>query len=45
MKLWRSIMKLPQPLKGCPVAYLIAFAVVLVSVPASGIFTQGKQNP
>jgi hypothetical protein len=45
MKLWRSMMKLPQPLKGGLVAYLIAFAVVFVSVPASAIFTQGKQNP
>ena len=45
MKLWRSMMKLPQPVKGGLVAYLIAFAVVFVSVPASAIFSQGKQNP
>jgi hypothetical protein len=45
MKLWRSMMKLPQPLKGCLVAYLIAFAVVFVSVPASAILSQGKVNP
>jgi hypothetical protein len=45
MKLWRSMMKLPQPLKGGLVAYLIAFAVVFVSVPASAVFTQGKLNP
>ncbi|MCU1532253.1 MAG: hypothetical protein JWO49_1824 [Arthrobacter sp.] len=45
MKFWRSMMKLPQPLKGCLVAYLIAFAVVFVSVPASAISSQGKLNP
>jgi hypothetical protein len=45
MKLWRSMMKLPQPVKGGLVAYLIAFAVVFLSVPASAIFNLGKQNP
>jgi hypothetical protein len=45
MKLWRSVMKLPQPLKGCIIAYLIVFAAVFVSVPASAFLTQGKQNP
>lgn len=45
MKPWRSMMKLRQPVKGGLVAYLIAFAVVFVSVPASAIFTEGKQNP
>ena len=39
------MMKLRQPVKGGLVAYLIAFAVVFVSVPASAIFTEGKQNP
>jgi Na+/melibiose symporter-like transporter len=33
MKLWRSMMTLPQPVKGCLVAYLIVFAAVFVSVP------------
>jgi hypothetical protein len=33
MQLWRSMMKLPQPVKGCMVAYLIVFAVTFVSVP------------
>lgn len=33
MKLWRSMMNLPQPVKGCLVAYLIVFAAVFVSVP------------
>jgi hypothetical protein len=33
MKVRRSVMKLPQPLKGCLLAYLIAFAVAFVSVP------------
>ena len=45
MKLWRSMMKLPQPVKGGLVAYLSAFAVVFLSVPASVMFGQGKQNP
>lgn len=45
MKLWRSMMKLPQPVKGAVVAYLIVFAVVFVSVPASAMFSQGKLNP
>jgi hypothetical protein len=44
MKLWRSMMKLPQPVKGALVAYLIVFAVVFVSVPASAMFSQGKLN-
>jgi hypothetical protein len=33
MKVRRSVMKLPQPLKGCLLAYVIAFAVAFVSVP------------
>ena len=33
MKLWRSMMRLPQPVKGCLVAYLIVFAADFVSVP------------
>jgi hypothetical protein len=33
MKLWRSMMNLPQPIKGCAVVYLIVFAVAFVSVP------------
>jgi hypothetical protein len=45
MKLWRSTMKLPQPLKGCFAAFLIIFAVVFVSVPVSAIFSQGKPSP
>jgi hypothetical protein len=45
MKFWRSMMKLPQPVKGCLVAYLIAFAAAFVSVPASALFGQGRLNP
>ena len=45
MKLWRSVMKLPQPLKGCLVAYLIVFVVAFVSIPASAVFNQGKASP
>ncbi|MET1088002.1 MAG: hypothetical protein ABWY04_12920 [Arthrobacter sp.] len=37
MKLWRSMMGLPQPVKGCLVAYLIVFAAVFVSVPFLGL--------
>jgi len=45
MKLWRSMMKLPQPVKGGLIAYLITFVVVFLSVPASVMLGQGKQNP
>jgi hypothetical protein len=45
MKLWHSVMKLPQPLKGCFIAFLIAFAVAFLSIPASAIFNQGKASP
>ncbi|MCB5275973.1 hypothetical protein BJG92_03528 [Arthrobacter sp. SO5] len=45
MKFWRSIMKLPQPLKGGLVAYVIVFAVAFLSVPASAIFSPGKASP
>lgn len=37
MKLWRSMMGLPQPVKSCLVAYLIVFAAVFVSVPLLGL--------
>jgi hypothetical protein len=40
MQLWRSMMKLPQPVKGCLVAYLIVFAVVFLSVPLLAIIGQ-----
>jgi hypothetical protein len=33
MKLWRSMMNLPQPIKGCAVVYMVVFAVAFVSVP------------
>jgi hypothetical protein len=33
VKLWRSMMNLPQPIKGCVVVYLIVFALAFVSVP------------
>lgn len=45
MKFWRSIMKLPQPLKGGLVAYVIVFAVAFLSVPASAIFSPGNASP
>lgn len=38
------MMKLRQPVKGGLVAYLIAFAVVFVSVPASAIFTRASKT-
>jgi hypothetical protein len=39
------MMKLPQPVKGCLVAYVIAFAAAFVSVPASALTGQGRLNP
>lgn len=45
MKFWRAMMKLPQPVKGCLVAYVIAFAAAFVSVPASALLGQGRLNP
>ena len=45
MKLWRSMMKLPQPVKGCLVAYMIVFAVVFLSVPATAFSGPGRLNP
>lgn len=40
MKLWRSMMNLPQPIKGCVVVYLIVFAVAFVSVPLLALIGQ-----
>jgi hypothetical protein len=37
MKLWRSMMNLPQPLRGCLVVYLIVFAAAFVSVPLTAL--------
>ena len=45
MQLWRSMMKLPQPVKGGLDAYLIVFGVVFLSVPASALFGLREQNP
>ena len=45
MKFWRSIMKQPQPEKGCLIAYLIVFGVVFVSVAATVSSGQGRLNP
>lgn len=45
MKFWRSMMKLPQPVKGCLVACLITFAAAFVSVPAAALFGQDRLNP
>jgi len=45
MQLWRSMMKLPQPVKGGPVAYLIVFGVVFMSVPASAILPKASRTP
>jgi hypothetical protein len=45
MQLWRSMMKLPQPVKGGLIAYLIVFGVVFLSVPVSALFDLGEQNP
>jgi hypothetical protein len=42
MNLWRSMMKLPQPVKGCFVAYLIVFALAFVSVPLLALIGQDK---
>jgi hypothetical protein len=39
------MMKLPQPVKGCLVAYLIVFGVVFVSVAATVSSGQGRLNP
>lgn len=35
MQLWRSMMKLPQPVKGLFVLYVVVFAVTFVSVPVA----------
>jgi hypothetical protein len=40
MKLWRSMMNLPQPVKGCLIAYLIVFAAAFVSVPLLALIGQ-----
>jgi hypothetical protein len=40
MNFWRSMMNLPQPVKGCLVAYLVVFAVVFLSVPLLAIIGQ-----
>jgi hypothetical protein len=45
MKFWRSMMRLPQPVKGCLVAYMIVFAVVFLSVPAAAFSGPGRPNP
>ena len=46
MQLWRSMMKLPQPVKGGLVAYLIVFGVVFLSVPVSALSTwAGTASP
>lgn len=45
MKFWRSMMKLPQPVKGCLVAYVIVFGVVFLSVPATAFSGPGHANP
>lgn len=44
MKLWRSMMALPQPVKGCLLFYLIAFGVAFVSIPAMAFAGQGQAN-
>ncbi|MEC5182220.1 hypothetical protein [Arthrobacter sp. CG_A4] len=45
MKAWRLMMSLPQPVKGFLVVYLIAFAVVFVSVAVMSLTGQGTTNP
>lgn len=45
VKMWRSMMKLPQPAKGCMIAYLMVFAAVFISIPASAFLGQGRPNP
>jgi hypothetical protein len=40
MKFWRSMMNLPQPVKGCLAAYLIVFAAAFVSVPLLALIGQ-----
>jgi hypothetical protein len=40
MKIWRSMMNLPQPIKGCLVVYLIVFAAAVVSVPLPALIGQ-----
>ena len=44
MKFWRSMMALPQPVKGCLMFYLIAFAVAFVSIPATAFVGRGQAN-
>jgi hypothetical protein len=47
MKFWRSMMKLPQPVKpvkGCLVAHLITFAAAFISLPASALFGRDRLN-
>lgn len=42
MKFWRSVMQLPQPVKGCLMAYMIVFGVAFVSVPLMAL--AGKEH-
>jgi hypothetical protein len=42
MKFWRSMMNLPQPVKGCLVIYLIVFAAAFVSVPLLALLGQAQ---
>lgn len=42
MKLWRSMMALPQPLKGCLFAYFLAFGVAFVAIPAMSFAGRGQ---
>jgi hypothetical protein len=42
VKFWRSMMQLPQPVKGCLMAYMIVFGAAFVSVPLMAL--AGKEQ-
>ena len=42
MKLWRSMMALPQPVNGCLFAYFLAFGLAFVSIPVMSLAGRGQ---
>ncbi|MBD1543590.1 hypothetical protein G9E11_15365 [Arthrobacter sp. IA7] len=44
MNFLRGMMALPQPVKGCLLAYLIVFAVAFVAIPITALTGRGQMN-
>lgn len=42
MQLWRAVRKLPQPVKGLFVLYMVVFAVAFLSVPLAAFTGQAQ---